>query len=493
MYNSIQQFLKESTKNFEKKIVDLIMQKCDLTDLSLCVEEEVLKLGNNIVVEMLQAIDAAIYESKARKAKWYVEHKNQGRTMVDVMGTLDFTRTGYVPKEGGKNVYLLDELLGIEPHQKATMAADARTLERAIKTSYEDGGKCVNPFDSLTKQTIKKLVHDTDASEVEEILPSKKKSIPILYVVADEDHVAAQFWEKPGDLRQSENGQKINTIMTKIIVVYEGVIDEAPKGSKNHRFRLVGKHTFCGVYKGEAENYRLWRRVADYIEAAYDTEALKRVYIAGDGAGWIKTGVDVIENSRFVLDKFHVMEYINKSVAHLPNADEIKKVIWESIYTCDFERLTDQFYNILDVTESLGKIEDVKGTFKYLKNNWDGVKIWHVEETEVRGCCAEGQVSHVLSDRLSSRPMGWSVIGCDHMAKLRAYTQNGGKVIDLLRYKKKHKEKILRRQEERELIQDLRRRKTGWENEEKIRAMIPGLEKTSMQWLRDIINSQLTS
>ena len=58
-----------------------------------------------------------------------------------------------------------------------------------------------------------------------------------------------------------------------------------PKGSKNHRFRLIGKHTFCGVYKGEAENYRLWRRVADYIEAAYDTEALKRVYIAGDGAG----------------------------------------------------------------------------------------------------------------------------------------------------------------------------------------------------------------
>lgn len=37
---------------------------------------------------------------------------------------------------------------------------------------------------------------------------------------------------------------------------------------------------------------------------------------------------------------------------------------------------------------------------------------------------AEGHVSHVLSDRLSSCPMGWSQTGADRMSKLRCYERN---------------------------------------------------------------------
>jgi len=52
------------------------------------------------------------------------------------------------------------------------------------------------------------------------------------------------------------------------------------------------------------------------------------------------------------------------------------------------------------------------------------------------GCSAEGHVSHVLSERLSSRPMGWSQTGADRMSKLRCYERNHGreKIIDLVRY-----------------------------------------------------------
>jgi len=54
-------------------------------------------------------------------------------------------------------------------------------------------------------------------------------------------------------------------------------------------------------------------------------------------------------------------------------------------------------------------------------------------------------VSHVLSDRLSSRPMGWSQTGADRMSKLRCYEKNYGreKIIDLVRYSRE-KKKMLR-------------------------------------------------
>lgn len=402
MNNSILHFIEFDTKEIEKTVKKLIDGEADLAALSEDVEKRVLNLGNSIVSEILQMIDEAIFTSSSRKARWYVEHKDEPRELVDVMGSLKFMRRGYVPKNGGKNIYLLDELLGIEKHEKLTLAAQARVLEEAVESSYAKGGREVNPTDTVSRQTVKKIVHDTDAVELNDVKYTEKKKLQTLYIVADEDHVAAQFWKKKGDLKISERGYKINTIMPKIIVVYEGVVDEAPEGSENHRYKLVGKQNFSGVYKGEAANYRLWQEVADYINERYDTDVLKRVYIEGDGAAWIKTGTEVIENSRFVLDTFHMMEYINKSVSHLSNPDEIKDVLWKCIHNCDLEALREQYNNILNVTESPSKSEEVKGAFKYLKNNWEGIKIQKVEEAGVRGCCAEGQVSHVLSDRLSS-------------------------------------------------------------------------------------------
>ncbi len=42
------------------------------------------------------------------------------------------------------------------------------------------------------------------------------------------------------------------------------------------------------------------------------------------------------------------------------------------------------------------------------------------------GVSAEGHVSHILSARLSSRPMGWSKTGVDQMARMRAPKPTSG-------------------------------------------------------------------
>ncbi|MGE5613852.1 MAG: UPF0236 family transposase-like protein, partial [Bacillota bacterium] len=63
---------------------------------------------------------------------------------------------------------------------------------------------------------------------------------------------------------------------------------------------------------------------------------------------------------------------------------------------------------------------------KYILNNWEGIEIKRYENCG--GSCAEGQVSHVLSSRLSSRPMGWSKEGLSFMSRLRVYWVNGGRV-----------------------------------------------------------------
>ena len=45
-------------------------------------------------------------------------------------------------------------------------------------------------------------------------------------------------------------------------------------------------------------------------------------------------------------------------------------------------------------------------------------------------------MSHVLSSRMSTGPMGWSKTGADKMARLRAWYWNGGDMLELARYQK---------------------------------------------------------
>ena len=62
---------------------------------------------------------------------------------------------------------------------------------------------------------------------------------------------------------------------------------------------------------------------------------------------------------------------------------------------------------------------------------------WVKDKNKEIECSAEGHVSHILADRMSSRPLGWSKTGADKMSRLRIYERNGGSMLELVRFQKK--------------------------------------------------------
>ena len=56
----------------------------------------------------------------------------------------------------------------------------------------------------------------------------------------------------------------------------------------------------------------------------------------------------------------------------------------------------------------------VTDDYCYFMNHWDHIEGKRVPDAP--GCSAEGHVSHLLSARLSSRPMGWSITNLEQMA-----------------------------------------------------------------------------
>lgn len=110
-----------------------------------------------------------------------------------------------------------------------------------------------------------------------------------------------QHRKSKGNFKKNDDGSKNNTIMPKLVYVYERIERESPVSK---RWKLVNAHYFSGLYEGE-RNTDLWLEVADYIENHYDTEYIETVYLCGDGGNWIKQGLSWINKSRFVLDKYH--------------------------------------------------------------------------------------------------------------------------------------------------------------------------------------------
>lgn len=56
---------------------------------------------------------------------------------------------------------------------------------------------------------------------------------------------------------------------------------------------------------------------------------------------------------------------------------------------------------------------------------------------ELHGCSAEGHISHIYSDRMSSRPMGWSTTNIDNMSKLRISKEDNISTKEILNNSKK--------------------------------------------------------
>jgi hypothetical protein len=94
------------------------------------------------------------------------------------------------------------------------------------------------------------------------------------------------------------------------------------------------------------------------------------------------------------------------------------------------------FDKIIEITAKDTKQRAVEKAKAYILGNWSGILLSMKGKDENVRCSAEGHVSHVYADRMSSRPLGWCYTGADKMSRLRIYKYNQGDMLELVRYQK---------------------------------------------------------
>ena len=391
----------ESFLQIAEGVLNCLDEGFDYSNFEVKLKDMLDGLGRKICQDVLQHADELIRKNRAERAGWNIERRDEQKNILTPFGAIEYKRTYFVNKDTKQYAHLVDLMAGHGPHARIDCALSSLLAERAVESSYRKSGAAPSLFNRETHvsgQTVMNTLRSFSAVAPVSPGPAEKRKVRFLYIEADEDHVAAQ---------------KGRNMQVYLVYVHEG------KEERNGRRQLINPRYFAGCYDSTED---LWYEVADYIAANYDLNSVEQFFIAGDGAAWIKSGLEIIPNSSYVLDRFHLAKYIT----HAAGSDKsARRAVWRAIKGADIVAV-DRALQELKAARPEREAAILK-CWQYIKNNWEGIEAYE-NHGAAQGCSAEGHVSHILSARLSSRPRAWSKAGANQMAKLRVMQANGRSV-----------------------------------------------------------------
>lgn len=399
MKNIIQHITLELVEKINKKAFS--KELTDMDKLAAELFEDCTEYARLMVQEVIRIRNLQFREDKQfrRQSGLVLKEKERPRQILTKLGLIEWNRDYYYDKDEGSYVFPLDHMLGVRSYERIGDEVAAQLLNRATEVSYARSADIVTGG-AVSRQSVRN--HLLKAEIPEKQPEAEKKEVKQLHIYADEDHVHLQ---KPGKARGKKNQ------IVPLVTVTEGT-----KSVSNRRNQTIGTMHFVDE---KQSGKKLWKSVEGYVARTYSVEELEKIYIHGDGGNWIQNGMEAFPNVIRVMDGYHFYKELKTIAKKFPKRN-VRTTILHSLKTDDRKK-ADMF--IRELTEEDAYASKF-GT--YLFGHWEEIR--NLVTLSIPGSCTEGQVSHVLSERFSRNPMGWSRTGLGKLSKLRVYCCNGGRL-----------------------------------------------------------------
>ncbi len=381
-----------------EEIVVGLEQDRDLTELVGRMQ----KAANGLMVEVCRLVleekDRLILREPQRRPGWVVVRKDK-RTLVMPFGEVTYTRTYYRHKGTGEYAYLADRSLGVEPYKRMEANLRAEVVAAVVEEPYRKAGRGL-----VSGQAVRDVLMDLELAEKPpgEKGAKKKRVARALYIEADEHYVP---------LLGGERGQ------IRLVYVHEGW---RPVG--RNRYALRNLRYFGRGPGGSVEE--LWAEVWAYVEEEYDLSQVEVIYLLGDGAAWIREGLEWTTHRRvvFLLDRYHLAKYV--CLASLGDR-KLRGALMEAVREAEKEKVEALLLAALKKAQTPREEARVEKAGKYILRNWEGIAAWREHGEEVGGCSVEAHIGHKYASRLSRWPCAWSKEGLARMRRLCLLKANG--------------------------------------------------------------------
>ena len=385
LQETIEKMIKESVSNV-LAFSAVGIGKVTFSELAENTKKEMNDLGTKILQFIVMQVEK-VFDETRDKHKIVVRNKNKRRRLLTELGEVEIKHTLYCDKTVERYFFPADEILRIAKRTRIENGLKSKLISDATITSF--GKAAFLAGNIVSRQTVHNLVKALKHISAPVIKPNfNAKEI---YVEADEDHIHLNTG-KPAEV--------------KLVYVHEGRTQE------NGRTELINARYFVSSKSSSDE---IWDEVDEYLNTYYRPYHAA-VHLSGDGAAWIRQGTLLFPKIEYHLDKFHVQHALMTLCA---GNKELFRELSQAVYN-DEKHL---FYSLCD--QHGIKSKETQREILYLIDNFD-----YIDRESC--CCAESHVSHILSARMSSRPMGWSRAGADRIGKLRAFMFNKGNFRELV-------------------------------------------------------------
>lgn len=378
----------------------------DLDAAASALKKDSDELSRNILETLIKYMNESFRQDKSTRKEMglVLKEKDRPRCILTELGEISFTRDYYYNKDSESYETPLDQMLSIDPRTRVGAEISARLVSKAAYESYERSSLEVTGG-AVSRQTVKNQIMKAPNLEKQ---PEQKKQCKVLDLYADEDHVHLQ---KPG----KERGKKNKVVP--LVTVTEGTVKVS-----NRRNATINPVHFVDE---QMDTKDLWASVEGYIEKAYDLEALEEIRLHSDGGKWIKTGLENFPNVVRAMDKWHLERDLRLISRKFPN-QHVQSRINDALARGDKDKAEAILRSLVAQCKQEKDFENLQEFQNYLLSNWEACV--NTFKEGMGGSCTEGMVSHVLSERFSRNPMGWSEAGLGKLSMLRIYLKNRGEI-----------------------------------------------------------------
>ncbi|MEE1228149.1 MAG: UPF0236 family protein, partial [Lachnospiraceae bacterium] len=122
-----------------------------------------------------------------RKNHYNIQRRDQ-RTLISSAGEVTFDCTYHQNRDDGSGYrYLLEDIIGIDKHERFTENAEVTILKEALRTSYRDAAEAVPTKSRISATTVMNKIHQIAEEMPTDKPEGPKKELLYLFTEADED------------------------------------------------------------------------------------------------------------------------------------------------------------------------------------------------------------------------------------------------------------------------------------------------------------------
>lgn len=375
-------------------IESLAFSSCDFEHFEDGVFAAVCEAGRRASAAALRARDDAL--AAEVPSGWRLKDR-RSRTILTRYGPVEIVRRRHLD-EHGRIRYALDERLGLEKRARVSPSLERLLVSLSSDVSFRDASRIVSVAvgahvshavaHGRLGRTGQRLATQGAAASSDlfdlGLDPGGTKDASRLSCEADGTSIALQ-----------DSGRRRGEV--KLAVFYtdkkQGV------GAVHAGFQAAGD---------------FWVEAAAAAGAHYDLGSIRACIVAGDGARWVRGGLDVLPCSHFQLDPFH----IHKAILRASGDHGFSARTFRALYE-DGLRAADGMLCRF-ASERPERADDIRDVRRYLASNADG--LWRSDPS----CGSiEGHIDKVLANRMKKRGRRWSPRGADAMAHVLAAQRSG--------------------------------------------------------------------